>query len=92
MNEHKIELALNEIKDNIGKHISEQKEILNLQEAALFLCISKSTLYKMTHRRSIPFHKPFGKKILFKRSELMATIEGKPIQMNSDFPGKKLEV
>ena len=36
------------------------KEVLNLEEAASFLGIAKSTLYKMTHENRIPFYKPAG--------------------------------
>jgi len=39
------------------------KEVLNLEEAASFLGIAKSTLYKMTHENRIPFYKPAGKLI-----------------------------
>ena len=34
------------------------KEVLNLEEAAMFLGISKSSLYKMTHNQVIPYFKP----------------------------------
>jgi len=76
MNEHKLLEQLNGIQEQLQKHVFDQKEILNLTEAALFLCIAKSTLYKMTHRRVIPFHKPAGKLILFKRQQLLNWIEG----------------
>lgn len=36
------------------------KEILNLEEAATFLGIAKSTLYKMTHLNQLPYFKPSG--------------------------------
>jgi excisionase family DNA binding protein len=91
MNEHLVTQQLTEIQEQLQNHIFDQKEIMNLQEAASFLCIAKSTLYKLTHKRSIPFHKPFGKKILFKRSELMSIIEGKPIQMYNGLPSKNEE-
>jgi len=41
------------------------KEVLNLEEAANFLGIAKSTLYKMTHENRIPFYKPACKLIYF---------------------------
>lgn len=30
------------------------KEVLNLEEAAIFMGISRSTLYKMTHANALP--------------------------------------
>jgi excisionase family DNA binding protein len=47
------------------------KEILNAEEAIALMGISKSMLYKMTHTNEIPFYKPGGKILYFKRAELM---------------------
>lgn len=46
------------------------KEILSLEEAAEYLKLSKSCLYKMTSSREISFYVPGGKKIYFRRTEL----------------------
>lgn len=47
-----------------------QKEILSLQEACIYLCISQSHMYKLTSTRKIPHYSPLGKLIYFKRTEL----------------------
>jgi excisionase family DNA binding protein len=47
-----------------------QKEVLSLQEACVYLCISQSHMYKLTSSRSIPHYSPTGKLIYFKRTEL----------------------
>lgn len=47
-----------------------QKEILSLQEACTYLCISQSHMYKLTSSRKIPHYSPTGKLIYFKRIEL----------------------
>ncbi len=48
-----------------------QKEILTLEEACLYMGISKSTMYKLTSQtKSITFYKPTGKLIYFKRKDL----------------------
>ena len=47
------------------------KEVLTLEEAALFMGISKSSLYKMTHRHELPFFRPNGKLIYFEKAELL---------------------
>ena len=37
------------------------KDVLNLEEAATFLGIAKSTLYKMTHEKPLALFQAFGK-------------------------------
>ena len=46
------------------------KEVLTSDEAAKYLGISKSYLYKLTMRRAIPHYKPLGKMCYFNRHEL----------------------
>lgn len=48
------------------------KDVLTLEEAALYLGMKKSNLYKMTHRMEIPFYKPQGKMNYFERTDLDA--------------------
>ena len=47
-----------------------KKEVLTSEEAARYMGISKSYLYKLTMRQQIPFYKPMGKMCYFKRDEL----------------------
>ena len=51
--------------------IFDSKDVLTLEEAAAYLGISKSTLYKLTHQHEIPFYRPNGKLIYFEKSELL---------------------
>ncbi len=46
------------------------KEVLTSDEAARYMGISKSYLYKLTMRRAIPHSKPLGKMCYFNRVEL----------------------
>ena len=43
----------------------QSKPVLNLEEASIYLGISRSMLYKMTHAGKIYFYKPEGKLIFF---------------------------
>ena len=61
---------LEEIKLFICKQTLDSKEHLNLAEAAIYLTVSKSYIYKLTCKRQIPFYRPGTKLIFFKRSEL----------------------
>ena len=47
-----------------------EKVYLTIDEAVDYLSIAKSYLYKMTAKKRIPFYRPTGKKIYFKKSEL----------------------
>lgn len=46
------------------------KEVLTSDEAAKYMGVSKSYIYKLTMRQAIPHYKPMGKMCYFKRAEL----------------------
>ena len=46
------------------------KETLNFKEAARYLDVSRSHLYKLTYTKQIPHYKPRGKQVYFERREL----------------------
>ena len=50
------------------------KETLTLEEAAVFLGMKRSTLYKMTHEHTIPFYRPNGKMIYFEKADILSWI------------------
>ena len=55
-----------------------QTKPLTLVEAAKFLDLSPSHLYKLTSERKIPHFKPNGKKIYFDEYELVQWLKRKP--------------
>lgn len=59
--------AVDDILDNA-------KEVLTVEEASRFMDIARSSLYKMTSDRSIPFYRPNGKMIYFEKSDILAWI------------------
>ena len=65
----KIIIRLDRIETMINAMLS-QKKFLTIDEAALYLDFSKNYLYKLTHLNVLPFYRPNGKKIFFKRTEL----------------------
>jgi excisionase family DNA binding protein len=73
-----IESYLKEIVDVLKPRKEElpkqYDEILNIEEAANFLNLSKSTLYQMSSENRIPVSK-FGKKLMFSRDELVQHIK-----------------
>lgn len=50
--------------------ISTTKEVLTSDEAAKYMGVSKSYLYKLTMQQKIPHYKPMGKMCYFNRLEL----------------------
>ncbi|OSZ81140.1 hypothetical protein CAP36_07860 [Chitinophagaceae bacterium IBVUCB2] len=55
-------------------HSVEDKTIVTFAEAANWLGLSHSSLYKMTSDRKLPYYKPGGKRIFFKMEELKAWV------------------
>jgi len=60
--------------DRIEQLLQEQsilkKKVLNFKEAVQFLGLSMGHLYQLTSNNRIPYYRPNGKKIYFKREEL----------------------
>ena len=50
--------------------LSQNEKPLTHKEAAKYLNLSHSYLYKLTCSNKIPYYKPNGKKIFFKQSDL----------------------
>lgn len=53
---------------------SQQEKLITIEEACSVLGLAKSTVYAMTQAHKIPFYQP-GKKLMFKRSELISWME-----------------
>jgi len=70
---------------NIEKILKGQTEKpLTLEEAAKYLDLSTSTLYKMTSSNAISFHKPNGKRIYFAKSELNTWLLRNPVKTETE--------
>ena len=75
--EHERKIAtLQERIDKLENICYAAKEVLNLEEAADFLGVAKSTLYKMTHLNQLPYFKPAGKLIFFEKKALLDWVRG----------------
>ena len=60
------------------------KEVLTSDEAARYLGISKSYLYKLTMERKIPHFKPMGKMCYFNRQELEQWLQTNRVATTDD--------
>lgn len=50
--------------------LSTTKEVFSVDECAIYTGLSVNHIYRLTSKREIPFYKPLGGKIFFKRSEI----------------------
>lgn len=67
----RMDIKLRNVADRIAANfIVCTKEVLTSDEAAIYMGISKSYLYKLTMRKEIPHYKPMGKMCYFNRLEL----------------------
>ena len=60
------------------------KEVLKSDEAAKYMGISKSYLYKLTMRQQIPHYKPMGKMCYFNRAELEKWLQSNRVSTDSE--------
>ena len=70
--------------------ISTTKAVLTVDEAARYMGISKSTLYKMMMRHEVPYSKPNGKVCFFDRLELEAWLMGNRIATADELQDRAL--
>ena len=77
--------------DSLEDILFQGKEVLSLEEAAKFMGIARSSLYKMTHQQAIPFYKPNGKLVFFEKSDLLAWIRQNRVSSMQEI-GKEAEI
>jgi excisionase family DNA binding protein len=58
---------------------SNHATLINIQEAAALLNLAVATIYEKTSEKLIPHYK-HGKKIMFKKSELLAWVESRRVK------------
>ena len=71
---HKQVAELQKRVDVLEDILDSSKEVLSVEEAARFMDIARSSLYKMTSDRSIPFYRPNGKMIYFEKADILSWI------------------
>ena len=60
---------LNAIERKLDELAALNKDVLNFKEAARYLDISPSHLYKLTYSKQIPHYKPRGNKVYYEKRE-----------------------
>ena len=64
------------------------KEVLTTDEAAKYLGVSKSYLYKLTMQQKIPHYKPLGKMCYFNRVELEQWLQTNRVSTDEEISQK----
>lgn len=64
------------------------KEVLTSDEAAKYMGVSKSYLYKLTMRQQIPHYKPMGKMCYFNRLELERWLQSNRVSTETEINQK----
>ena len=81
--------------DRIEQRLQDQqlpsRGTLNLKEACQYLGISTSCIYKMTSQRRIPFYRPGGKRLYFKREDLDQWMLSNRVEAESDIERRAYE-
>jgi len=95
ISENTVNLSTDEKVEQLQKRVTELENVLNvakdvmtLEEAALFTGLSKSSLYKLTYKQVIPHYKPNGKLIFFEKTELLNWIRQNRISSGSEIGEK----
>ena len=66
------DIQIQQLADKITANIKTYtKDVLTTDEAASYMGVSKSHLYRLTAQQKIPHYKPMGKMCYFKRTELV---------------------
>ena len=74
--------------DRIEAAALSQKNVLTFEEAARYIGVSKSDLYKKTSTRTIPHFKPRGKMVYFDRVQLENYLKQNPVQTTDEIEAK----
>lgn len=66
---------------------SKSRGFSTIEEVAELTGYKKTTIYKLTHERKIPFHKPAhgGRRIFFKREEINQWLQSNRVETHEEF-------
>lgn len=84
-----LKATITEVLSQIKNEGKDEDQLLNVKEASLFLGLAVATLYEKTSERLIPHYKQ-GKKIVFKKSELIKWIESRRIPTIEDIKAEAI--
>ena len=75
-------------KKKLAEDVFFLKPVLTFEEACRYTGLSKSWMYKLTHRGDIPHYKPDGKRIYFRTQEIEQWLLRNKISSNEEIRSK----
>ena len=85
MNNNELQTLADMISANVALN---SKEVLTADEAARYMGVKKSYLYKLTMQKMLPFSKPFGKTLYFNRLEVEAWLMSNRVATSDEIRDK----
>jgi prophage regulatory protein len=79
LNFKEMEILLQELKE-IKISLLLQKEVLTIEEVAIYTGYTVQYIYKLVHLGIIPFSKPNGKKLFFSKEKLIYWLKSNEIK------------
>lgn len=76
MNEDELRSTLKEIKDY---SLLAAKEMLSIEDTSLLTGFKPSYIRKIAQQGRLPYYKPFGKQLFFKKSEINEILQTKRV-------------
>lgn len=84
----RIEKAIQNL--NVGEPKAPVNELLDVEQVASYLKVTKSAIYKLTSTSEIPHYKN-GKRLYFKKSDIDEWILSKRVKTNDDIEKEAME-
>ena len=79
--------SIDKILDHLSPVNEMSSEIMTIEEVAATSSYSKTSIYRFTHERKIPFHKPAhgGRRLCFNRKEILDWMQARSIQTTEQY-------
>ena len=74
-----MEEVLKELEEIKKYSLLSAKEMLSVEDLSLLIGMKPSYIHKLVQQKRLPYYKPFGKQIFFKKSEITQLLQDKRV-------------
>lgn len=78
-----MEELLKELEEIKKYSLLSAKEMLSVEDLSLLIGMKPSYIHKLVQQKRLPYYKPFGKQIYFKKAEINRVLENKDSRIPS---------
>ena len=78
-----MEEVLKELEEIKKYSLLSAKEMLSVEDLSLLIGMKPSYIHKLVQQKRLPYSKPFGKQIYFKKAEINRVLENKDSRIPS---------